>query len=216
MSLFRMKSFISSKILFLCALWCIYAVPLQSQPSGTIPAQQTWIPPLGNHFEKALFKGSLDISKHHLTGLLFFKQTSDTSFRIIFTNEMGMKYFDFEFVRDRFVVQYCFPSLSKKALLKIFEADFRLLLPDSTSVQNKVICKNESPANSEYKVKTRSGKYFFTIGGASRRILQIFSSGQLIRKTRVFFVHGQKDVPDKIRILNPTIKLTLSLTLMDK
>jgi len=195
---------------------CIPAVPVYSQSIDNVIAQQTRIPPLGNNFEKALFKGNLDISKHHLTGLMFFKQTSDTSYRIIFINEMGMKYFDLEFIHEQFIIRYCFPSLSRKALLKILESDFRLLLPEKLSGQRTLIQKTENSGNIEYKVTSKSGKYFYTIEKGSRRILSIVSSGKFLRKTRIFFDQSENNIPPRIKILNPTIKLTMKLTLLDK
>jgi hypothetical protein len=192
------------------------ALQVNSQPpekSGSM--QQNWIPALGENFNKALYKASLDISKHHLTGLIFFKQTSDTTFRIIFTNEMGMKFFDLEFIKEQFVVHYCFPSLSRKSLMKIFESDFRLLLSDKFSGERMILLNNENPEFHEYKVKTAIGKYFYTIDKSSRKIKRILSSGKLLGKTRIFFDNTENPVPHKIHIENPAVNLTMKLTLLD-
>lgn len=213
---YLMKNFVFNSFLLFCLLWLFSAVPVHSQSVDNGLAHQNWIPPLGNNFEKALFKGSMDISKHHLTGLLFFKQTYDTSLRIIFINEVGMKFFDLEFTHEQFIIHYCFPSLSRKGLLKILESDFRLLLPEKLSGQRKIILKTKNTETSEYKVKSKSGKYFFTIENGTRRILKIVSSGKFVRKTRIFFDQSANNIPPKIKILNPTIKLTLKLTLLDK
>ncbi len=197
-------------------IWLLISAQGTCQPaekSGIM--QQNWIPVLGYNFDKALFKTSLDISKNHLTGLMFFKQTSDSSFRIIFTNEMGMKFFDLEFVKEKFIIQYCFPSLSRKSLMKIFEADFRLLLSEKISGERIVILNNENPEYKEYKVKTGYGKYLFAIDGPTRKITRILSSGKLLGKTRVFFDYNEKPVPLRIHIENPAIKLSMKLSLLD-
>jgi len=86
------------------------------------------VPFFGQGFEKALFTGSLDIKKHHLTGFLLIKKMEDESYRIVFTNQIGMTFFDFEVKQNGFKVVYCFESLNRKALIRIFEKDFRALL----------------------------------------------------------------------------------------
>ena len=206
----------SKKYLLLCIVWIFMAIQARCQSGeNEITLQQNWVPALGNNFDKALFKTSLDISKHHLTGLIFFKQTSDTSFRIIFTNEIGMKFFDLEFVREKLIIQYCFPSLSRKSLMKILESDFRLLLPEKFSGQKKIILENENSGTKEYKVKTASGKYYYTIDIPSHKIKHILSTGKLLGKTRIFFNDTEHPVPHKIHIENPTIKLIMKMTLLD-
>jgi hypothetical protein len=205
----------SKRHLLLCIIGLFTLLNGNCQTYEKFESAQLWVPALGNNFDKALFKTSLDISKHHLTGLLFFKQTSDTTFRIIFTNEMGMKFFDLEFIKEQFVVHYCFPSLSRKSLMKIFESDFRLLLSDKISRERIINLTSENPEYLEYKVKTAHGKYFYTIDYLSRKINRILSSGKLLGKIRIFFDDTINPVPHKIHIENPAIKLTMKLTLLD-
>ena len=91
-------------------------------PAGIIKASDTiknWEPVFGDDFQKGLYRATLDISKNHLTGFIFIKKISDTSYRILFSNEFGMQIFDFEFLENEFIVHQCFPSLDRKSLLKI-------------------------------------------------------------------------------------------------
>ena len=97
----------------------------------------TDLPFFGQGFEKALFTGSLDIKKHHLTGFLLVKKMEDESYRIVFTNQVGMTFFDFEVKQNSFRVVYCFESLNRKALIRIFEKDFRLLLESAGDTISK-------------------------------------------------------------------------------
>lgn len=95
------------------------------------------VPFFGQGFEKALFTGAVDIKKHHLTGFLLIKKMEDDSYRIVFTNQVGMTFFDFEVKQNSFRVVYCFESLNRKALLRIFEKDFRLLLESTGDTISK-------------------------------------------------------------------------------
>lgn len=174
-----------------------------------------WIPPLGIGFEKALFKGSLDIREHHLTGLLFIKKTSDSSFRIIFNNEIGMKYFDLELFREDYKVHYCFPSLSRKSLLKILETDFRILLTGNLLDVKKNSLMESTTDTSVYKIISTSGKYLVTFDNLTSRIMEISSVHKMMRKTRVRFTLSDGIIPKKINIQNPMIKLSFKLTRLD-
>ncbi len=49
------------------------------------------------NFTKALYNTKVDVVGKHLSGLLLIKLMPDSSTRLVFSNEMGFKYFDFEF-----------------------------------------------------------------------------------------------------------------------
>src|SRR4051812_49338359 len=51
-------------------------------------------------FSNTLYSAYVDVTTHHFSGLLFFKLMPDSSTRIVFTNEVGVKFFDFAFARD--------------------------------------------------------------------------------------------------------------------
>ncbi len=86
-----------------------------------------WDPPFSGIFDKALFKTSLDIRKNHLSGYTMIKK-NDSAYHIVFSNEIGMTLCDFELNQEYFKVNYLFEPMNKKAMIKIFERDFRLLI----------------------------------------------------------------------------------------
>lgn len=86
-----------------------------------------WDPPFSGTFDKALFKTSFDIRKIHLSGYTMIKKT-DSAYHIVFSNEIGMTIYDFELYQKYFKVNYLFEPMNKKAMVRIFERDFRLLI----------------------------------------------------------------------------------------
>src|SRR6478672_62505 len=64
-------------------------------------------------FHTVLYKTSVDVTSHHLSGLLLMKNTGDTT-RIVFTSEMGLTYFDFSYIGNNFKVNYCIRKLNRK------------------------------------------------------------------------------------------------------
>lgn len=80
-------------------------------------------------FTKALYKTKVDVTGKHLSGLLLIKAMPDSSTRLVFSNEMGFKYFDFEFSASGiFKVYYILPQMDKKPVLTTLRKDFEIVL----------------------------------------------------------------------------------------
>jgi hypothetical protein len=79
-------------------------------------------------FEKVLYNTQVDITSHHLSGLLLMKKTNGDTTRVVFTNEMGISYFDFAFTRTDFKVISCIRKLNKKIVLNQLKKIFGLVL----------------------------------------------------------------------------------------
>lgn len=91
-----------------------------------------------------LFNTQVDILNHHLSGLLLMKQLNNDTTRIVFTNEMGLKYFDFEFTSNDFKVIYCIKKLNRKILLKQLQKIFNLVLMNNTELNGFQLVKSGS------------------------------------------------------------------------
>lgn len=99
-------------------------ITLASSPSAT---------DLRPHFEKELYRcvvdGKFGLKKFHLSGLLYFRNFSDTAVRVLFQSEMGNTFFDFGWdSRDSFRVYSIIDQMNKPALIKTLKKDFELLL----------------------------------------------------------------------------------------
>jgi hypothetical protein len=80
-------------------------------------------------FGHAVYKISVDVVGKHISGLLVIKRMPDSSTRIVFTNEMGLSFFDFGFLPyDGFMVYQIVPQMNKKALVKTLRKDFDLIM----------------------------------------------------------------------------------------
>jgi hypothetical protein len=166
-------------------------------------------------FDKALYKGSLDISKLHLSGLFFLKRVSGNSIRVVFSNELGMTYFDLEFKGDEFIVHSFFPSLNKASFLKILENDFRLLLIPDTTVMWMKRERSREPASLIFTVKSLRGSFHYTYTKDSGKIRRIQTSRSVMSRTDLR-VYGEEGIqPAKIHIYNPTIRLHIRMTLLN-
>jgi hypothetical protein len=182
-------------------------------PGGDLMDSDTvrnWDPVFGNDFQKGLYRTTLDISRHHLTGFIFIKKTSDSTYRILFSNDFGMQIFDFEFLENKFIVHYCFPSLDKKSLLELLDNDFRMLLYPDHGIQKITQDRSENKEEISFKIKAKTGKWNYRISSASRKILSIWSIGKFLSKTRINIIHSA-DIVTGISISNPLIKLRINM-----
>lgn len=77
----------------------------------------------------AWYRATVDVKGHHINGLLLVKELSDTIYRVVFTNDAGLKYFDFSFLNSvEFKVEYIIKELNKKVIIEALRKDFELLL----------------------------------------------------------------------------------------
>ncbi|MEJ0104062.1 MAG: hypothetical protein WDO19_16515 [Bacteroidota bacterium] len=80
-------------------------------------------------FTVALYTTQVDVVGNHLSGLLLIKKMPDSSTRMVFSNEMGFKFFDFEFSPGgNFKVYSVIKQMNKKPVLKTLRKDFELIL----------------------------------------------------------------------------------------
>ncbi len=80
-------------------------------------------------FESVLYRTRVDVAGRQISGLLLIKTMPDSSIRLLFSNEIGFKFFDFGFSGDSgFKVYYVLKQLDKKPVIKTLRKDFELLL----------------------------------------------------------------------------------------
>src|SRR5438105_95390 len=82
----------------------------------------------GDNFNSFLFKTNITVYGKDFSGLLVTKQMSPQDYRVIFTTELGMKLFDFEFKDTSFTLHFCVPQFNKPKLLKTIQQDIQILL----------------------------------------------------------------------------------------
>ena len=69
----------------------------------------------------ALYKIDVNVVGKYLSGLLLLKTMPDSSIRMVFSNEMGFKFFDFEFASGG----GCFVGLAtEQSLYEVFGVEF--------------------------------------------------------------------------------------------
>ncbi len=204
-----------SLLLVFCSCRTIHHRNLQK-----INKQQTSIDQLNScfkkNFSKVLFKSEISIYKNRLSGLIFIKLMPDSSYRINFITELGLKIFDFEIKGENFKVVYCIEKMNRKKLIQILKEDFTLMLLENKLNSKAVLYKNTKTQENVFRFHNKNGYYYYYVDSNAMTLDKIESSNFLSRKLEISFSDFKNNFPSKIDIKHDHIKLNLHISKIDK
>ncbi|MBK5272537.1 MAG: hypothetical protein JJE22_16160 [Bacteroidia bacterium] len=161
-------------------------------------------------FTVALYTAQVDVVGNHLSGLLLIKKMPDSSIRMVFSNEMGFKFFDFEFTPDgNFKVYSVIKQMNKKPVLTTLRKDFELILMqrlDSTAASvrtsNRLLYYVFPQAKGyNYYITDSTGEMLVRMERASKR-------KTVVEAVMKDYTNG---IPDTIGISHKTFNFTIGL-----
>lgn len=165
-------------------------------------------------FANTLYSTQVDVLKHHLSGLLFFKQMPDSSLRVVFANEMGFKFFDFEFTKQGgFIRHYVIDKMDKKSVVKTLRSDFELALlhPD---LQQAYVMRD---SNYRYVVvPTEKGNNYYITDSSCTQLVRLEKSSRRKPVVKAWLSSYKDGVPDSILIRHQQFKFNISLQRVQK
>ncbi|WP_276369840.1 hypothetical protein [Chryseolinea sp. H1M3-3] len=166
-------------------------------------------------FSTSWYHASVDVIGKHISGLLLIKNMPDSAYRIVFTNEAGVTFFDFGFSRDgKFNVYNIINQLNKGPVIQTLRKDFELILglPFHTKISQAWTMDDDVFYGVTQKKETA---YFITSKDcASLRRLELGSSRK--RKVTVNITGQPYPTPDKIEIVHNTFDMQIKLTRFEK
>lgn len=159
--------------------------------------------------ETAWFNASVDVAGRHISGLLLIKNMPDSSCRVLFTNEVGITFFDFEFRKDgSFESKKILSRLDKRPVVNTLKSDFLLLLGlyfkddlQSWKHDEQIYYGVKQGGEMFYFITDDrcSGVRRFEIGSARKRKVSIEFRGEVLRE------------PEEIRIKHYTFDMVINL-----
>ena len=161
-------------------------------------------------FTVALYNTTVDVVGNHLSGLLLIKKMADSSTRMVFSNEMGFSFFDFEFKPDgEFKVYSIMQKLNKKSVIKTLQHDFELILMNNLDTSKAIVKANEGLTYFIFP-QGKGFNYYITNQSGSELVRMERSSN---KKTIVEAVmkNYQNGVPDTIGISHKTFEFNIGL-----
>jgi len=147
---------------------------------------------------------------------MFIKRTSDTAIRVVFTNEIGLTFFDLELTEQSMTVHGIFPAMDRKSFLKILEKDFQILLFKDRTITKLVLKGVKKKEVRIYATHSGRGKALYFTDQDSHRLLRHKSAKSSFQRTEVKYTWGKQDIPSGIYLVNPTIRLHMYLSLLNE
>ncbi len=216
---------------------CVSIRPSHLEQEMTVAPDQQRLQP-GITMTNSLFRATLDIKGHHLTGLLMIKRMDtvadstragasmgsrqpagkgrqDVATRIVFASEIGMTYFDLELKPGGDQVISCFGPLNKKALLNILESDFTLLTGVSPLRITKT-CRQTTTRRRIYGGKAGSLKSWYTLSEEGDTLFSTAARSNMVNPVFIKYNGSLREGPSKINMDNPVIGLNMSLKLLKR
>jgi hypothetical protein len=166
-------------------------------------------------FTVALYSATVDVVGNHLSGLLLIKKMPDSSTRMVFSNEMGLSFFDFEFGADgSFKVYSIIKKMNKRSVIKTLRHDFELVLMNTL---------DESKAS----VRTQDGLLYFIFPQAKGFNYYITNAdgSELLRMERAsnkkpiveaVMQNYNNGIPDTIGISHKTFEFNIGLKRIER
>lgn len=198
--------------LFLCSCGNPYKDLRQTQTS---PSDILKYKPV---FDKELYRCTVDgrflFKRFHLSGLLFFKTMPDATTRVVFQNEMGITFFDFEWnTNDSFQVNQVIEQLDKPVVLGLLEKDMNLLLMKQLKQrEGTVLTRNDEVY---YKFPLEKGVAYYI--ERERSLQRIENAGK--KKVTTISLEGRKNnssLADTIVINHHKANFTIRLHKLDQ
>jgi hypothetical protein len=158
----------------------------------------------------ALYKAAIEVMGEHLSGLLLIKKMEDSSTRLVFSNEIGFKYFDFEFsANGGFRVLSIIRQMDRKPVIKTLRKDFQLIMMEGLETGAALIREDQGLI---YYSFARAGGYSHYItnerGDELVRLERSSRRKPVMRAVMKNYVGG---IPDTIGISHTNFKFTIGL-----
>jgi len=161
-------------------------------------------------FGTALYKARVNVIGRYLSGLLMVKEMPDSTIRLLFSSEMGLKFFDFEFGKHGdFKVHYIIREMNRKPVIRTLRKDFELVMIRPGN-EDRLTVKSDS-AGLYYIFPNDKGYYTYLTSrdGSKLRSMHRASKKRVIAEALVYQqVPGQ---PDSISIRHTTFTMDIKL-----
>jgi hypothetical protein len=166
-------------------------------------------------FTVALYNTTVDVMDNHLSGLLLIKKMPDSSTRVVFSNEMGLGFFDFEFAADgNFKVYSIMKKLDKKSVIKTLQHDFELVLMNNLDNSQAVLKTNEGLTYFIFP-QSKGFNYYITnqTGNELVRMERASNKKTIVEAVMKNYIGG---IPDTIGISHKTFEFNIGLKRIER
>lgn len=160
-------------------------------------------------FTRGLYHAQINVTGKHLSGLLLIKNMPDGSTRMVFTNEAGLSFFDFEWTGTAFNVRRIIRQMDRKALIKTLRKDFELILMQHLDAKDPYTLQGEEVY---YRVFPNGKDHYYYLTDAACSTLIRMERGSRKKKVmEAVMMSSNRDIPDSIGIKHYNFNFEIGL-----
>ena len=161
------------------------------------------------------YRTTVDVKGHHITGLLLIKEMPDSSYRVVFTGDAGIRFFDFSFSNSNlFSVEYAMKQLDKKVVIQALRTDFELLL--GIPYRNKNVEALKLKTENYFAFTNKKETAYIVYDSVECKTLRLESSSRSVKKTTLQTFGSNSGSPDSVVIAHHTFDMTIRLSKIEK
>jgi hypothetical protein len=161
-------------------------------------------------FAFVLYKTQVIVKGKQISGILLIKTMPDSSIRMVFSNEMGFKFFDFEFsVRNGFKVYYIMEQMNQEAVKKTLRKDFELVLLLHTGAGKAFSLKDGQ--HIYFAFPQEKGINYYITDSACTQLLRMEKASKRKPVVIAQMQDYRNGIPDTIGISHKNFKFTIGL-----
>jgi len=139
----------------------------------------------------------------------------DSSTRVVFTSEIGFKFFDFGFSRDSgFKVYYIIQQMDKQAVTTTLRKDFELIMMYHTPAKGSFILKDVEKYY--YGFPQEKGYNFYITDSSCSQLIGMQRSSKRKAVVEAIMLGADKNIPDTIGITHKNFNFTIGLKRIEK
>ncbi len=207
---FRMHYLLLSSCIILLP-GCSPVYKKMQETNGNISELQKFKPA----FATALYKTSVDVAGNHLSGLLLIKHLPDSTTRIVFSNEMGFTFFDFEFSPGGdFKVYSIIKQMNKKPVISTLRHDFELIL--MKNIEKGPLSMRTQNGLNYYVIPQAKGYHYYITDSSRNNLIRAERASKTKTVAEAVMQNYINGIPDTIRISHHTFNFVIGLKRIER
>ena len=168
-------------------------------------------------FTNALYYTEVNVIGKHLSGLLLIKLMPDSSTRMVFSNEAGFKFFDFEFAKDgNFKVFYIIDQMNKKAVIKTLRKDFEIIMMQPANMQHGYMSRNIDSGYNYYAFPQEKGFNYYITDSTCNKLIRLERASSKKAVVKIQMTDYSNGRPDTIGITHTNFNFNIGLRQLKK
>jgi len=167
------------------------------------------------HTNVAWYNASIDVVGNHISGLILIKHMPDSSWRVVFTNEAGVTFFDIGYLPNgEFKTFNIISKLNRKPVISVLRRDFELVigLPFRKGTFTRFVVGDEV----YFGVGENNEMAYFITQKDCASLQRMESGSARKRLVSITMPASGYPAPDRIELKHHTFDMQIGLTRIQK